>query len=137
VILQEPPLPLRKRTDIELALRRDPHAHERGAISDGRDDEIAVALEGDESLVEEVIDRGGEQESVLAVEALLVRAVASGLGVTCDQVFGPLDIPSAACGRVRVRAPAPSLAAFPPWFASGPDCGLRVADARLLTSIAQ
>ena len=71
-------MPLGKPADIELALRCDPHAHERGAIGNGRDDEIAIALEGDESLVEEVIDGGGEQESVLAVEA---------------------PIPSPACGR--------------------------------------
>jgi hypothetical protein len=59
-------------------LRSDPHAHERRAIGDGRDDEIAIAFEGDESLVEEVIDRGGEQKSILAVEA---------------------RVPSPACGR--------------------------------------
>src|SRR5882672_6318177 len=59
-----------------------------------------------ESLVEEVIDSGGEQESVLAVEALLVRAVAPGLGVTGDQVFGPLDFRHAtgALDREHVRA---------------------------------
>ena len=42
------------------------HAHfDQGAvISDRGDDELAIVGEGNESTVEEVVDRGGEQEAV-------------------------------------------------------------------------
>ena len=39
------------------------------------------------ALVEEVIDRRGQEQAVLAVQALLVVAVAPGLDVAADQVI--------------------------------------------------
>ena len=65
----------------------DAHPGEGVAVGAGRDQQEARILEADVALVEEVIDRRGQEQAVLAVQALLVVAVAPGLDVAADQVI--------------------------------------------------
>ena len=74
----------------------DAHPGEGVPIGAGRDEKQARILEADVALVEEVIDGRGQEQAVLAVQALLVIAVAPGLDVAADQVVGVGDSGDAA-----------------------------------------
>ena len=59
----------------------DAHPGEGVPVGARRYQQKARILEADVALVEEVIDRRGQEQAVLAVQALLVVAVAPGLDV--------------------------------------------------------
>jgi len=94
---------------IAPLVRRDPHALERLAVHDRRDQQLAIVLERNEPAIEEMINRGREQQAVLAVEALVVGlTVPPGLAVAGDQVFRPIDPRDPADVRdTRSRTPLP------------------------------
>jgi hypothetical protein len=74
----------------------DAHPGEGVAVGAGRDQQEARILEADVALVEKVIDGGGEEQAVFAVQASPVIAVAPGLDVAADQVVGVGDSGDAA-----------------------------------------
>ena len=74
-------------------------AHSPVPIRHRRDDQVTLVLERDEAFVEQVINRRRQQQAVLAVEALFVRAVAPGFGVARDQVLQPLHLRHATGAR--------------------------------------
>ena len=82
------PLPLGEPAHVDDALRLDPHAFERRQVRDRRDDQIPGVLEADDAPVEQVIDAGGKQQSVLPVEALVVPGVALPQAMAGDEVNG-------------------------------------------------
>jgi hypothetical protein len=92
VVIEEFPLPFREHAHIHLSVRLDPHLQQRRPIRHRRDDQVAAVLERDEAFVEEVIDRRRQQQSVLAVEALFIGAVAPRFGMARDQVLQPLHL---------------------------------------------
>ena len=54
-------------------------------IGNRRHDQLSSCLEGNEALVKQMIDRRCQQEAILAIEPLLVAAVAPRLDVTRDR----------------------------------------------------
>ena len=60
-------------------------------MGDWGNQQAAVALEGDESPVEEVIDGRREEQSVLSIETLIVRRIAPGFAVAGPQVRWKFD----------------------------------------------
>jgi hypothetical protein len=53
--------------------------------------ESATSFERDEPTVEEVIDRGRQEKTILCSQTLLIVAIAPRLDVTGAQVLGALD----------------------------------------------
>ena len=56
-----------------------------------REDELPIVLEADEATIEEMIDRRGEEEAILAVQPLLVGGIPPRLAMTCHQMRGVFD----------------------------------------------
>jgi hypothetical protein len=73
VEIQESTLSFAEAADVDYSLSFDTHPRERWPVSDRRYDQLAGVLEADEPAIKQVIDAGREQQSVLAVEPLLVR----------------------------------------------------------------
>ena len=74
----------------------DAHPGEGIPVGARRDQQEARILEADVALVEKMVDGGRQEQAVLAVQALLVVAVAPGLDVAADQVVGIGDSGDAA-----------------------------------------
>src|SRR5688572_27467295 len=72
VELQELARPRGEPADGQFLLRLHPHAVQRRAVGHRRDEQAAVTLERYEAAIEKVVDRWGEHEPVVAVEALEV-----------------------------------------------------------------
>lgn len=96
VILEKPPLRAREPSRLEHPPRRHAHALHRSVVRDRGDQQPPVRAERDEAAIEEVVDRGRQQQAVLAVEALGVGGVAPRLAVARAQVFGTVDAGDAA-----------------------------------------
>src|SRR5262249_7433526 len=89
VKVEEPALAGRKAADVDEPVGLNAHAFQRRRVRHGRDDQDARVLEADEAAVEQVVDGGRQQQSVFAVQPLLVRAVAPRLAVAGDKVLRP------------------------------------------------
>ena len=74
----------------------DAHPGEGVPVGSRRDEQQARVLEADVALVEKMVDGGRQEQVVLAVQALLIIAVAPGLDVAADQVVGIGDSGDAA-----------------------------------------
>ena len=61
-------------------------------MRDRRDNQGPIVLEADEAAVEKVIDGGGEQQSILPVQSLLICSVPPRLAVARYQVVNPFDL---------------------------------------------
>ena len=83
---------------IDDPCRVDAHAFERGTMSNRGDYELAVVLKADEAAIKEMINAWGQEQSILAVQSLLVRRVPPRLAVTGDEVHGVVDAGDAAAG---------------------------------------
>src|SRR5512134_2478606 len=83
---------------IDDPCRVDAHAFKRGTMSNRGDYELAIVLKADEATIEEMINAWSQEQSILAVQSLLVRRVPPGLAVTGDEVHGVLNAGDAAAG---------------------------------------
>jgi hypothetical protein len=78
----------------------DAHPGEGISIGARRYEQEARILEADVALVEKMIDGGREEQAVLAVQALLVIAMAPGLDVAADRWLGSATPVARACFSV-------------------------------------
>src|SRR5579883_2223053 len=90
VKLEIPSLPLGECADICSGVAIDSHALEGHRVRHGRYEQLSPVLERDESLVEQVVHRRGQEQTIFAIEALLIAAVSPGLNVARDQVLHAL-----------------------------------------------
>ena len=72
--VEKPPLALAESADVDDALRLDTHALEGRLVCDRRHDEVAGILEADEAPVEQVIDAGRQQQSILPIEPFQINS---------------------------------------------------------------
>ena len=84
--VEKPPLALGESADVNDLLRLDAHSLKGRPVSDRGHDEVAGILEADEAPVEQVVDAGRQQQSILPIEALVIRRVPPGLAVACHKV---------------------------------------------------
>lgn len=81
-------------------------------MRDRRNQQLPVALECDEALVEQVVDRGRQQQAVLAIQPFFIGRIAPRLAVAGDQMLGSLDFRDSArvlnLPDVRSKDPLPS-----------------------------
>src|SRR5512134_3227168 len=76
---------------IDNPCRVNAHALERGTMSNRGDYELAIVLKADEAPIEEMINAGGQEQPILAVQSLLVRRVPPRLAVTGNEMHGVVD----------------------------------------------
>ena len=76
----------------------DAHSLKRGTMSDRGNDEPAVVFEADEAAIEQMVDARRQQQSVLAVQSLLVGRVAPRLAMARDQMNRIFDAGDPASG---------------------------------------
>jgi hypothetical protein len=77
-------LTARERTNIDGLGCIDPHSLKRGVMRNRRNNQPPVVFKADEAAIEQVIDAGRQQQSVLAVQPFLIGRVAPWLTMTCD-----------------------------------------------------
>lgn len=65
--------------------RPDSHPLQRSGVSHWRYEQPAVAFEADKSAIKKMINARSQQEAVLPVEALFIRAIPPGLAMACPQ----------------------------------------------------
>src|SRR4029079_3860051 len=75
VIFEEVKLSNAEAARVELAIDRNAHARQRNAVRDRRHQKSAVRAERDEPAIEEVVDRGRQEETVLTIQPFLVRRI--------------------------------------------------------------
>jgi hypothetical protein len=68
VVFQKPALARRERTHIEVACGWHAHPLQGRPMRDWRNDQRSVALKADESPIEEVVNAGCQQQSILTVQ---------------------------------------------------------------------
>jgi hypothetical protein len=73
VKIEEGPLSARKATHVHRTGRIDPHPLQGWPMGHRRNDEPPVILESDKATVEKVIDTGGQEQAVLAVQPFFIR----------------------------------------------------------------
>src|SRR6185437_11148239 len=106
-----PSLPRGECTDIRSGVAIDSHPLEGHRVRYGRYDQLSRVLERNESLVEQVVHRRGQEQTIFAIEALLIAAVSPGLNVARDQVLHALHTGDPACMLNRAHVvPEESLA---------------------------
>jgi hypothetical protein len=111
VKVEKPPLTLGESADVDDALRLDTHALKRRHVCNRRHDEVAGILEADEAPVEQVVDAGRQQQSVLPIEPLIVRRVPPRFAVAGHKVNWVLDSCDPALLWSGTSARSPSRAA--------------------------
>jgi hypothetical protein len=107
VIVKKLPLALRESAHLDALVDWNAHPMKGCSVSDGGDDQFTVTFEGDEALVEQVVNRWGKQQPVLAAQPLVVGTVPPGLDMTGDQMLASLDLGHAArtLNDLNVREP--------------------------------
>ena len=89
--VENPPLALTESADVDDSLRLDPHTLKRGPVRNGRHYEGAGILETDEAPIEQMVDAGCLQPSILPIEPLFVGRIAPGLAVARNEVNRVFD----------------------------------------------
>jgi hypothetical protein len=84
-------LAIREFAYIDRAINGNAHLLQRVQMGHGRDQQASIVAERNESAIEQVVDRRSQHETVLAVEALWIRAVSPWLAMTGAKVFGLID----------------------------------------------
>jgi hypothetical protein len=91
VELQESLLLRPEPPNVQVAIYWHAHPLQGWTVGNGRHEQPTVAGKRDESAIEQMIDRGRQQEAVVAVKTLWVRTVAPWLAVAGSQVLWAID----------------------------------------------
>jgi hypothetical protein len=79
--VEKPALSLGETAHVDHLPGLNAHPLQRSVMRDRRDYEITGVLETDESSVEQVVNAGRQQQTVLSVQAFLVRGIAPRLAM--------------------------------------------------------
>ena len=63
-------------SDVDYVLCCNSHSLQRRLVCNGRNDQFACIFESNESSIKEVIDAGGEEQSIFSIQSLFIRGIA-------------------------------------------------------------